>query len=100
MTNSIIDIVRQVCRSHPDRIAIRSSNGNITFAEFLRRINGLASTLRFGATFTLSQTGVLIYKAGSSEGSQLTWFDRTGNRLGVLASGDYNDFVALSPDSW
>jgi dipeptidyl aminopeptidase/acylaminoacyl peptidase len=78
-----------------DATALQVAGDPLPLAE---DVEALASTLRFGATFTLSQTGVLIYKAGSSEGSQLTWIDRTGNRLGVLASGDYNDFVALSPD--
>ena len=78
-----------------DATALQVAGDPLPLAE---DVDALPSTLRFGATFTLSQTGVLIYKAGSSEGSRLIWFDRTGKRLGVLAAGDYNDVVALSPD--
>ncbi len=48
--------------------------------------------------FTVSETGVLAYQAGSVVHSQLTWFDRAGTRLGTL--GDQADYVdvALSPD--
>jgi Tol biopolymer transport system component len=47
--------------------------------------------------FTVSQTGVLVYRAGSAE-RQLTWMDRKGNVLGKLAQPDVIWSVTLSPD--
>jgi Tol biopolymer transport system component len=48
--------------------------------------------------FSASDTGVLVYQATQSEGSQLVWFDRTGRAVGVLGDpADYAD-VFLSPD--
>ncbi|HEX8185509.1 MAG TPA: non-ribosomal peptide synthetase [Blastocatellia bacterium] len=43
---SIIETVQQVCQRHPDKIAIRCAAGEMSYAEFLRRVNGLAETLR------------------------------------------------------
>ena len=47
--------------------------------------------------FTVSQTGVLVYRAGSAE-RQLTWMDRKGNVLGKLGQPDVIWSVTLSPD--
>jgi Tol biopolymer transport system component len=47
--------------------------------------------------FTVSQTGVLVYRAGSAE-RQLTWVDRKGNVLGKLGQPDVIWSVTLSPD--
>src|SRR5207247_546894 len=49
--------------------------------------------------FSVSENGVLAYQTGAVvEGSQLTWFDRGGNSLGVR--GDLADYrnLHLSPD--
>ena len=48
--------------------------------------------------FTVSQTGVLAYQSDSRFLTQLTWFDRRGNRLSTIGDlGDYTD-VALARD--
>jgi Tol biopolymer transport system component len=47
--------------------------------------------------FTVSQTGVLVYRAGSAE-RQLTWMDRKGNVVGKLGQPDVIWSVTLSPD--
>jgi Tol biopolymer transport system component len=48
--------------------------------------------------FTVSQTGVLAYQSESRFLTQLTWFDRQGNRLNTIGDrGDYTD-VAIAPD--
>jgi len=47
---------------------------------------------------SVSDTGTLVFRAGGSEVSDLTWFDRAGTRLGtVWAPKSFNN-VALSPD--
>jgi serine/threonine protein kinase/Tol biopolymer transport system component len=51
------------------------------------------------AVFSASENGVLAYQTGAvGAGSQLTWFDRTGRRIGVL--GDLQPYfdLELSPD--
>jgi eukaryotic-like serine/threonine-protein kinase len=52
------------------------------------------------AEFSVSTTGALVYRSASSAGlSQLTWYDRTGKRLGPVGTpGDYHG-MALSPDN-
>ena len=47
--------------------------------------------------FTVSRTGVLVYRAGSAE-RQLTWIDRKGDVLGKVAQPDVIWSVTLSPD--
>jgi Tol biopolymer transport system component len=50
------------------------------------------------ASFTISDTGVLAYRAGLSEGRQLLWFDRSGKETSALEEpGSYRD-AWLSPD--
>jgi serine/threonine protein kinase/Tol biopolymer transport system component len=51
--------------------------------------------------FSVSLVGRVAYRAeGGDERRQLTWFDRTGNNLGVASEPDANDLRApeLSPD--
>ena len=50
------------------------------------------------AAFSVSPTGVLIYRSGRLVNRQLTWFDRQGTR--IAAVGGAHDFngVSLSPD--
>ncbi|HZM69327.1 MAG TPA: protein kinase [Candidatus Cryosericum sp.] len=47
--------------------------------------------------FTVSQTGVLVFRAGSAE-RQLTWMDRKGGVLGTALQPDPIWSVVLSPD--
>jgi len=54
-------------------------------------------TGRTGA-FSVSQTGVLAYQAGSGVRSQLTWFDRAGKEISVLGDQADSGGVELSPD--
>jgi Tol biopolymer transport system component len=50
------------------------------------------------ASFSISDTGVLAYRAGLSEGRQLLWFDRAGKETPALEEpGSYRD-AWLSPD--
>jgi eukaryotic-like serine/threonine-protein kinase len=50
------------------------------------------------AMFSVSETGVLLFRPGDVNNNQLTWFDRTGKQLGALTpTGGYNG-PALSPD--
>ncbi len=52
-----------------------------------------------GAAFTVSQTGTLAYQPRvASQGSRLTWFDRTGAAVGTQSdAADYSN-LELSPD--
>ncbi|HJZ81565.1 MAG TPA: protein kinase, partial [Pyrinomonadaceae bacterium] len=47
--------------------------------------------------FSVSDNGVLAYQTGSNL-SQLTWFDRTGKKLGTVGDPESYDSFALSPD--
>jgi len=47
--------------------------------------------------FTVSQTGVLVYRAGNAD-RQLTWMDRKGNSLGTLGQVGVVWSATLSPD--
>jgi serine/threonine protein kinase/Tol biopolymer transport system component len=48
--------------------------------------------------FTLSENGRLAYQTGLSVPSQLRWFDRDGNQLGLLGEPGLEGFLTLSPD--
>ena len=50
--------------------------------------------------FSASQTALLAYRSTAASATQLTWFDRSGARLGTLGARDENDLLdpALSPD--
>jgi eukaryotic-like serine/threonine-protein kinase len=52
-----------------------------------------------GTSFALA-SGLLAYRAGTGNGRQLTWFDRSGKVLGTLGPPDFNGLAnpALSPD--
>jgi Tol biopolymer transport system component len=52
------------------------------------------------AGFSVSAAGQVAYRAGSASRRQLTWFDRTGKKLGVAGDADGNTLVhpELSPD--
>ena len=50
------------------------------------------------AMFSVSETGVLVFRAGGITNNQLIWFDRSGNQISVVTPpGSYNG-PALSPD--
>jgi Tol biopolymer transport system component/tRNA A-37 threonylcarbamoyl transferase component Bud32 len=52
-----------------------------------------------GAIFSVTAGGMLVYQRDPTPGFELTWFDRTGLRLGTLGTpADYAD-VDLSPDA-
>ena len=57
-----------------------------------------ASTTGVPGSFSVSQTGLLVYQTGSVVRSQLTWFDRRGTSSGTLGEPDDYADVALSPD--
>ena len=50
------------------------------------------------SNFSISETGVMVFRGGSLSNSQLVWFDRGGKQLSSVGPpGQYND-VVLSPD--
>ena len=53
--------------------------------------------LAFGS-FSISQTGVLIYRSGSGGNVDLAWFDRAGKRLGTIGPPAAYNNPTLSPD--
>jgi len=51
------------------------------------------------AAFSVSNGGELAYSAGNlTEGAQMVWMDRAGERLGVVGQPGQNSAGALSPD--
>ena len=53
----------------------------------------------YGALFTASQNGMLLYQPHAGSGvSQLLWFDRTGKQVGSLGSSGNQANPRLSPD--
>ncbi|MGE5414027.1 MAG: TolB family protein, partial [Syntrophomonadaceae bacterium] len=61
----------------------------------------LGSDLRLhGAFFTVSSTGILAYQTSDAAPglAQLTWFDRSGNRLGTVGEPRVYEGVRRSPD--
>jgi len=50
------------------------------------------------AFFSVSETGVLVYRSGTSRNSQLTWFDRSGKQLGTVGPPGAYGNPSLSPD--
>lgn len=61
------------------------------------QVDRLGQTRRF-AVFSVSETGVLVYRSESSDNTQLIWFDRGGKQLGTVGpTGVYNT-PCLSPD--
>jgi serine/threonine protein kinase len=61
--------------------------------------DGGGTGLGLNGAFAISETGALVYQAGSSGGTRrLVWFDRSGKQVGVLGDlGEYRD-VEVSPD--
>jgi Tol biopolymer transport system component/DNA-binding winged helix-turn-helix (wHTH) protein len=54
--------------------------------------------LSHAAYFSVSANGTLAYRPTSATKSQLTWFDRTGKKLGTSGLPVQDLFPALSPD--
>ncbi len=52
------------------------------------------------SAFSASDNGLLVWKmqAGDAAGTELTWFDRSGRRLGTVAGRSAYSGPALSPD--
>jgi Tol biopolymer transport system component len=51
------------------------------------------------ATYSVSENGVLVWRKGlSREPEQLTWYDRSGRKLGTLGGRAKSFSFALSPD--
>jgi serine/threonine protein kinase len=50
------------------------------------------------AYFSVSETGVLVYKSNDAGKTQLVWFDRSGKQLGAPGPPGEYSFPALSPD--
>jgi Tol biopolymer transport system component len=49
-------------------------------------------------TFSVSQNGLLVYQSGTTLGTQLVWFDRTGKRLGTVGEAGIVRDLQLAPD--
>ena len=50
------------------------------------------------ALFSVSETGMLIYRSVAAEQSQLAWFDRTGKQLGTVGEPGSYAAIRFSPD--
>ena len=50
-----------------------------------------------GGAFSVSDEGTLVYRAGSSRGSQLAWMTRDGRHAGVVGAPAYFQQLVLSP---
>jgi Tol biopolymer transport system component len=76
----------------PDRI--RLSGRPVAVADQVFSYQGI-SGLR---VFSVSATGVLVYKSGSAQVSRLVWLDRGGRELGVIGVAGSCYAPRLSPD--
>ncbi len=77
-----------------DAATLRFEGDPIPIAEKIQASDPLTA-----AMFTVSGTGVLAYGKGTSTGpQQLTWFDRSGKRLGAIEEPGYSLDMNLSPD--
>ncbi len=59
---------------------------------------GARGALQQFARFTASSNGVLVYDTSGGDQSQLTWFDRTGKRLGTLGESGLGGVPRFSSD--
>jgi eukaryotic-like serine/threonine-protein kinase len=50
------------------------------------------------AAFSISETGILAYRAGASALSQLAWFNREGKQIGTIGDPAAYSSIELSPD--
>ena len=60
----------------------------------------LSSSLRTGAAFSATASGLIAYRLEGSSRRQLTWFDRSGKSVGTFGDADDQNLVdpELSPD--
>jgi dipeptidyl aminopeptidase/acylaminoacyl peptidase len=49
------------------------------------------------AAFSVSTTGTLVFRTGTASDTELTWFDRSGKRLGSIPPGPFQTAI-LSPN--
>jgi amino acid adenylation domain-containing protein len=82
----IAEVVRQVCHRHQGKIAVSSPLGNITYAQLLRRVNGLAYTLRQHSIGPGSRVGIHLDRS----------IDMIVAIFGTLAAGA--TYVPLDPE--
>jgi hypothetical protein len=61
-------------------------------------LEGNPVTLGEGVPTSVSGTGVLMYGAGVPSGTQMTWFDRAGRRVGAIGRPDRISTFRLAPD--
>jgi len=60
---------------------------------------GIGRALTSGITFfSVSETGLLVYRSQLAAGSQLSWFDRGGKQLGTLGAPGSYAALRFSPD--
>jgi serine/threonine protein kinase/Tol biopolymer transport system component len=57
-------------------------------------------TISRAAAFSVSTTGLVLYRSSTATRRQLTWFDRSGKALGVVGPSDEDNLAdpELSPD--
>ena len=76
-----------------DQGTLRTTDDAFPLAQPVRSVAGL-----YRARFSVSVTGgVLVYEAGGSD-RELSWFDRRGNRLGIVGVPGAYFSLDLSPD--
>ena len=81
-----------------DRLEVTGEPSPATEVWVAEGVDRLGGGSRY-ALFSVSGTGVLVYRSGTSESSQLVWFDRAGKPLGTVGPLGANYSVPwLSPD--
>lgn len=83
-----------------DRLELTGEPTSITGepTPIVEGIDRLGGGSRF-ALFSVSRTGVLVYRSGSSDSSHLIWFDRKGEQLGTIGQvGSSYAVPWFSPD--
>ena len=58
----------------------------------------IGGDLLFTMSVSVSNNGVLVYRAGQGETGQLTWMDRTGKTLGLVGAPATINGFSISPD--
>jgi Tol biopolymer transport system component len=76
-----------------DADKLQLSGEAVPIAERVGRSLATALTL-----FSVSETGVLVYRSVATQQSQLAWFDRTGRQLGTVGEPGIYAGLRLSPD--
>jgi len=67
---------------------------NVTIGAPITIVGGVPVGPLIG-TFSVSNTGVIAYRAGQANRRQLAWFDRTGQRLSDVGAAD--DAILMAP---